>query len=269
MCHDSPGSDSLRIRPHVGSRMRHLNRTWQKVCAYVLFAFICNSFCSSVAISQTKDALEAHLKGMRNIEIQIYISQRDDCKIEERIIRNDLINKIIPAGLIVVNKNYNFIEIKIMTVSAQQQNNTVIGCASSVEFNFFTVGTVSDLKSVDYVVHVSLFQLENIMTSSIAQQTSHVRGAVGRYVDDFLANWRQANAGADFVRTSPPVNITPPSGPNIRIVQQRLKDLRLYHGVVDGIAGGGTAQAVQAFQRSQQLPATGDLDLETMRRLFP
>lgn len=52
-------------------------------------------------------------------------------------------------------------------------------------------------------------------------------------------------------------------------VQQRLKDLGLYSGEVDGLAGKLTAEAVVAFQKSKGLPETGKLDAKSLGLLFP
>jgi peptidoglycan hydrolase-like protein with peptidoglycan-binding domain len=50
-------------------------------------------------------------------------------------------------------------------------------------------------------------------------------------------------------------------------VQQRLKDLGHYGGLVDGELGAETRAAVARFQRSVPLPASGHLDEKTMAAL--
>lgn len=50
---------------------------------------------------------------------------------------------------------------------------------------------------------------------------------------------------------------------SVREAQQKLQALGLYRGVIDGIAGGGTAEALRNFQRIRGLPVTGQLDAAT------
>jgi peptidoglycan hydrolase-like protein with peptidoglycan-binding domain len=76
------------------------------------------------------------------------------------------------------------------------------------------------------------------------------------------------------VATSEPV--TAPAAPaadetpvrlTVREAQQRLLDKGYDPGVVDGISGPRTANALRQFQRDQGLVATGRLDGETMNAL--
>jgi N-acetylmuramoyl-L-alanine amidase len=53
----------------------------------------------------------------------------------------------------------------------------------------------------------------------------------------------------------------------LRQVQTTLKQDGLYHGRVDGKWGPMTQRAVLAFQRKNQLPATGHLDDATLSAL--
>lgn len=52
-------------------------------------------------------------------------------------------------------------------------------------------------------------------------------------------------------------------------IQQRLKDLGLLSGGVDGAFGGGTEAAVKTFQLKQGAQATGIVDAATWGKLFP
>ena len=54
-------------------------------------------------------------------------------------------------------------------------------------------------------------------------------------------------------------------GPNVRILQQNLLELRLYNGVVDGIYGTQTAAAVKKLQLRFDLPADGVCNYSTMQ----
>lgn len=54
----------------------------------------------------------------------------------------------------------------------------------------------------------------------------------------------------------------------VRATQQRLVDLGLLKGGVDGAYGPGTRSAVEAFQKAAGLPATGAPDMRTLIALF-
>jgi len=49
--------------------------------------------------------------------------------------------------------------------------------------------------------------------------------------------------------------------------QVALSRLRMYHGEIDGLFGGGTQEALRAFQRAWNLPADGVLNPKTERTL--
>lgn len=53
----------------------------------------------------------------------------------------------------------------------------------------------------------------------------------------------------------------------LREIQQALATQGLYRGAIDGIAGSQTREAARRFQQREGLPATGRLDVETVRRL--
>lgn len=54
----------------------------------------------------------------------------------------------------------------------------------------------------------------------------------------------------------------------IKAVQRRLRELRLYPGMIDGQIGTATVDAIAAFQTSKDLPATGNLTVKTRRLLL-
>lgn len=56
-------------------------------------------------------------------------------------------------------------------------------------------------------------------------------------------------------------------GEEVKVLQQRLKDLGYLDGVVDGDYGGGTERAVSAFQNQNDLPVTGTADVSTQELL--
>lgn len=58
-------------------------------------------------------------------------------------------------------------------------------------------------------------------------------------------------------------------GDEVRRVEQRLKDLNLYTGAVDGAFGGGVQSAVKAFQKANGLPPDGIVGPRTWAALLP
>ncbi len=57
------------------------------------------------------------------------------------------------------------------------------------------------------------------------------------------------------------------SSQKVTNVQQTLKQQGLYNGPVDGNWGPETQTAVKDFQKKENLPATGELDAQTMSKL--
>jgi N-acetylmuramoyl-L-alanine amidase len=53
------------------------------------------------------------------------------------------------------------------------------------------------------------------------------------------------------------------SAADITDAQTRLSSLGLYHDKIDGLWGSNTAAAVEQFQQQHNLPANGQLDLQT------
>lgn len=58
------------------------------------------------------------------------------------------------------------------------------------------------------------------------------------------------------------------SGENVRKLQEKLVALGYLNGSADGVFGGKTEAAVQAFQQASGLPASGIADSETQRCLY-
>ncbi|MDR1094547.1 MAG: spore cortex-lytic enzyme [Clostridiales bacterium] len=54
---------------------------------------------------------------------------------------------------------------------------------------------------------------------------------------------------------------------NVKIVQQKLKDLGYYQKTVDGVFGGGTTTAVKNFQKAKGLAADGVVGAKTIAAL--
>ncbi len=58
-------------------------------------------------------------------------------------------------------------------------------------------------------------------------------------------------------------------GDEVRQLEQRLKDLNLYTGAIDGAFGGGVQSAVKVFQSANALPVDGTVGPQTWSALFP
>lgn len=57
------------------------------------------------------------------------------------------------------------------------------------------------------------------------------------------------------------------SGPDVVVVQKKLRDLGFYNGRADGILGPSTTEAINIFQEKSGLTVTGAIDKETRRML--
>ena len=63
------------------------------------------------------------------------------------------------------------------------------------------------------------------------------------------------------------VRAAPISGAEVREVQQTLLDSGYYPGSIDGILGSRTRAAIRYYQKDENLPVTGRLNADTVRRL--
>ena len=60
---------------------------------------------------------------------------------------------------------------------------------------------------------------------------------------------------------------TQPDDINISKVQQTLQDTGHYRGKIDGVIGLRTRASIRAYQKADNLPVTGQLDLQTASKL--
>lgn len=222
------------------------------------------------ALAQSDALINSFLKNMQEVDITITRGSNltTRCGIADSEIRAIAVNRLVPAGLKIVQNSPNVIFIRLVEI----QMDSINFCASSLRAEFQAVTAITDRDANTQFAFVPIWNDFLMFTRPISDQRAAINERIILSLDNFLSLWRERNAGASFVRQQPPALPQPaalPDGPNIRTVQQRLQALGHYQGAVDGIAGPGTRQAIQIFQRTQQLPATGDLDRDTMRRLFP
>jgi len=63
------------------------------------------------------------------------------------------------------------------------------------------------------------------------------------------------------------VGMVPGANPRVEEVQEMLKELKFYAGFVDGKMGKETKNALTAFQKRNNIAATGKVDLKTLNEL--
>jgi peptidoglycan hydrolase-like protein with peptidoglycan-binding domain len=56
-------------------------------------------------------------------------------------------------------------------------------------------------------------------------------------------------------------------GNDVQAMQQNLQERGHYHGKIDGVFGLRTRASIREFQKAENLPITGQLDLQTARKL--
>ena len=56
-------------------------------------------------------------------------------------------------------------------------------------------------------------------------------------------------------------------GNDVEAMQQNLQDRGHYHGKIDGVFGLRTRASIREFQKAENLAITGQLDLQTARKL--
>ena len=106
-------------------------------------------------------------------------------------------------------------------------------------------------------------------------------------LDAGMASYCQENPGQSFVvaataltaalndsRMQAQPQASAAAGPSVgretmRRAQQALKERGHYDGSVDGISGPKPRSAIAAFQKAEDLPATGQLDPATLAKLLP
>jgi peptidoglycan hydrolase-like protein with peptidoglycan-binding domain len=70
-------------------------------------------------------------------------------------------------------------------------------------------------------------------------------------------------AGSDFRQEAPALLQTS----DVKRLQQALQDGGYYHGKIDGVMGLRTRASIRGFQKAENLPVSGQIDLQTSRKL--
>ena len=217
------------------------------------------------ALTAEKSDIMSALSGAKNVNLILQVDNKSTCRVSENLIRASLVNKLVPAGLVINSAAPYWIILYALLLPAADGR-----CVAATQLYSGVVGTVitfphsMETEPQSFSSFVSMHRTGTLATFVRADEDFFLRALI-QNVDEHLALWREANAGSDFVRAP----ASAPTPPNLRLIQQRLQALGLYRGAVDGISGPGTQAAIQQFQRQNQLPATGEPDIDTMRRLFP
>jgi hypothetical protein len=234
------------------------------ILLFTTFAIACYP---APAVSQSDAARPnqaQYLKGQQHFVLRVAGSSTSECRITDNDVRVSTINRIVPAGIIIDNSSVFEIQVNFHGVYMSAVDACVVNASVRVrEWGFF--------RTIAGVEHASYLDITEFASISYGNRPAFsdyfLNNALVGLVDRVLAVWREGNAGAAFVRQEQAPQIA--QEPNLRTVQERLRALGIYAGTIDGRSGPQTRTAIQAFQRAQLLPATGDLDQETMRRLFP
>lgn len=104
--------------------------------------------------------------------------------------------------------------------------------------------------------------------SELARGVSGVRAVKNEvtFKDDRDAYRGEPRAGR-MAAGSPPMMRDSAGSQHVRMTQQALKDKGYDPGPIDGIQGPRTRAALLAYQRAENLPATGRADVETLGKL--
>jgi putative peptidoglycan binding protein len=79
-------------------------------------------------------------------------------------------------------------------------------------------------------------------------------------------------SGPRPIPVDPPINLSSEvpaetDWNDVQGMQQILQERGHYHGKIDGVFGLRTRSSIRGFQKAENLPATGQLDLQTARKL--
>ena len=131
-----------------------------------------------------------------------------------------------------------------------------------------SAGFASELKT--YTVE----ELESMTVEELEGMTVEELISIIEQLNAELAKLRSENEEEESEPTPEPTAVPKytelakgSKGDNVKVLQQRLKDLGYLSGSVDGCYGGGTASAVSSFQNQNGLPATGTADVATQELL--
>jgi len=237
---------------------------------YIFGIIFCYAFLGQQLYAQTRAEIESgFLKDLTHINIRVNNQTEKGCDLPDEDIRSLAVNRVVPAGLKVNNDALTDLVLSLLNVSLESGI-----CATSIRIRLRRITRISFPSDEETLWFFTFLERDSIATVGKQKFYRSTLDRLETDIDFVLSRWREVNAGSDFVRQNAPVRGPVQSEPrivtpSIRVVQQRLQNLGLLAGAIDGVSGPATKQAIQNFQRGQRLPATGDLDLETLRLLFP
>jgi hypothetical protein len=207
------------------------------------------------------------LKGTEKIDVRSAITPDGVCSLNEQTVRSAVIRAAAQTPLKIDAAAPFTLK---TTITFMFRDNLCVYSTLLQSYFYEEISIINEnLDIIKTFAPIPLYETAYVGTigsSRISQMISTIEREVGEHI----ALWLEANSGNAILR---PVN--PQRNPPIeqagmlRSVQQKLWDLGLYRGTIDGISGPGTRNGIQQFQRQSGLPVTGELDIETIRRLFP
>lgn len=209
----------------------------------------------------------AELAGFRDVDLAVTVDGDPACDVTAEKVRAAVTDRMVGAGMTIDVASLLVVRVSVNVLYARASD-LCIAQRSVITTKFTGFEGAGDAKKHGYVV----IRIDEGLSTSDPKKVDFILRSIADGMKGTVDMWRTANAGAPFLR--PPAGAGGPTAPvvdgvSVRTVQQRLSDLGLFRGTVDGNTGPATRLAIQRFQRTNDLPATGDLDRETLRRLFP
>jgi hypothetical protein len=223
-------------------------------------------------VQLSADDRRVELKGFQDIDLSVTVDGDPACDVTEAKVRAAVTERMVAAGMKIDVASLVVVRVSVNVLHAKASD-LCIAQRSVITTKFAGFESAGSDKKHGYVV----LRIDEGLSTSDPTKVDFILRTIGEGMNGTIDVWRAANAGAPFVRpaaTTPAGPAAAPAAPvvdgvSMRTVQQRLSDLGLFRGAVDGTSGPATRLAIQRFQRTNELPATGDLDRDTLRKLFP